>query len=64
MVFELIRFGHISLDRICLLAPLAEDGNEINLAHTRISQIRRKLRNFGADVKIVNERCQGYRLEI
>lgn len=63
VAFELVRFGRISLERICLLAPLAEDGNETNLAHTRISQLRRKLRAFGADVKIINEHRQGYRLE-
>lgn len=60
VAYELVRYGQISIERICLLAPLAEDGNDNSLAHTRISQIRAKLRRLGADVQIVSRRGWGW----
>ncbi|MEH3120359.1 MAG: hypothetical protein PGN16_00030 [Sphingomonas phyllosphaerae] len=62
VAFELVRWGQISIERICLLAPLAEDGNDEWLAHTRISRIRAKLRDAGAMVKIANRRNYGWEL--
>lgn len=62
VAFELVRWGQISIDRICLLAPLAEDGNSDWLAHTRISRIRSKLRQIGAAVTIASRRGFGWEL--
>ncbi len=60
VAYELVRYGQISIERVCLLAPLAEDGNDNSLAHTRISQIRGKLRRLGADVQIASRRGYGW----
>ncbi|WP_294195849.1 helix-turn-helix domain-containing protein [uncultured Sphingomonas sp.] len=62
VAFELVRFGQITIDRVCLLAPLAEDGNDSSLAHVRISRIRTKLVKAGANVRIVSRRGFGWQL--
>lgn len=62
VAYELVRYGQISIERVCLLAPLAEDGNDNSLAHARISQIRAKLRRIGADVQITSRRGYGWEL--
>lgn len=62
VAFELVRFGQISIERVCLLAPLSEDGNDDALAHSRISRIRAKLIKKGAGVQIVSRRGYGWEL--
>ncbi|MEH3121065.1 MAG: hypothetical protein PGN16_03650 [Sphingomonas phyllosphaerae] len=64
VAFELVRWGQISIERICLLAPLAEDGNDECLAHNRICRIRAKLRAAGAAVEIASRRNFGWELRL
>lgn len=64
VLYELVRFGRISRDRIYELAPGADKGSGESLPGVRIMQIKERLAAAGAPERITPIRGWGYQLEI
>ena len=62
-MFELVRFGQVSRERMFALSPGAEDGLTDALLSVRIRNMREKLQRFRVPVRITVVWKHGYRLE-